>query len=142
MRLHLRTMALVNVVPIDHVERPIRSLPDVDDLARAIVEIDEVVAVGADESAAFPLGNIGIDALAVDIPHKDLSRPVPERPLNDRQSCVGVTTASRVAHVISLVRIGADIMAMVRDGLDVVVGVRVEMLSRLSLVTRSLDDME
>ena len=62
--------------------------------------------------------------------------------LRDAQARVCVAAARRVAAVVAAVRRGAEEMTVIGDGLDVVVGVRVEMLPGLPLVARALDDVE
>ena len=54
---------------------------------------------------------------------------------------MGVAAAGAVGAVVAAVRVGADVVAVVGDRLDVVVGVRVEVRARLPLVAAALDDV-
>src|SRR3954447_19905232 len=63
-------VTLVFVIPIDHVNGSIRSLLQVDDLRPTIIEIDEIGRVVANESGTLALGNIHINARAVNVIHE------------------------------------------------------------------------
>lgn len=137
MRLALGAVALVQVIPVNHPQRPIGPA-DVHDLARLVVEIDEVRAVVRDVAAALALQHVHVDARAVDVVHEHIAADAvgPARVLRDAQARVCVAAARRVAAVVAAVRRGAEEMTVIGDGLDVVVGVRVEMLPGLPLVAR------
>ena len=60
----------------------------------------------------------------------------------DHRAGVGVAAAGRIRSAVAGVRpLVADLVHVVGDRLDVVVGVRVEVLAGLPLVSRALDDV-
>src|SRR5207302_5543974 len=87
-------VALVLIVPIDHVNGAIRPGLEIDDLRPAIVEIYQVRRVMADKTRTAALENVLVDAGAVDIVHEDLAailgRPIVA--LVHEQTRVGVST--------------------------------------------------
>src|SRR5258708_3836699 len=60
----------------------------------------------------------------------------------DHGAAVGVAAAGGIAAVVAAVRVGADIVEMVGDGVDVGVSVRVEMVAGLAQIPPPLDDVE
>ena|ERR1043165_957999 len=63
-------VALVFVVPIDHVNCAVGTGLEIDDLGPAIVKINEVMAVVADKAGALALRDIHVDASAMDVVHE------------------------------------------------------------------------
>ena len=57
----------------------------------------------------------------------------------DHRARVGMAAAGRVGAAVAAVRVGAQVVPVVGDGLDVVVRVRIEMLARLALVAAALN---
>ena len=66
----------------------------------------------------------------------------PGAALVDHQAAVGVAAAGAVGAAVAAVRVRAVPVQVVGDGLDVVVGVRVEVRARLPLIAAALDDVE
>ena len=99
----------------------------------------------ADVARALPLQPIGVGAAAVDVVHEDrvavLRRPGVAAEV-DHRAGVRVAAAGRRRSAVAGVRpLPSDPVHVIGDGLDVVVGVRVEVLARLPLVARALDDV-
>ena len=141
----LRAVALVLVVPVDDVDVAVGAVPEVEHLAPRVVGLQEVGAVRGDVARALRLQPIDVDAAAVDVVHEDgvaiLLGPGVAAEI-DHRAGVGVAAAGRVGPAVAGVRsLVADPVQVIGDRLDVVVGVRVEVLARLPLVARALDDV-
>ena len=144
-------VALLAVVPVDHVNIAVRARLDADDLRPRVVGDEEVGRVRADEAGALGLQDVAVDPGAVDVIHEEraavLGRPCV--PLVDHRPRVGVAAArgegrgggqGRLAPPGMVADI-ADIVAVVRDRLDVVEGVGLEVLPCLPLVPGARDDV-
>ena len=87
------------------------------------------------------LEDIAIDPGPVDVVHEEraavLGRPGAAQV--DHRAGVGMAAAGGVGPAVAAMRVGAEVMPVIGDGLDVVVGVGIEMLARLPLVPASLD---
>ena len=143
--LGIAAVALVLVVPVDHVDAAVGAVAEVEHLAPRVVGQQEVRAVRGDVARALPLQPIGVGAAAVDVVHEDrlavLARPGVAAEVDHRPG-VGVAAAGRCRAAVAGVRsLAPDPVDVVGDGLDVVVDVRVEVLAGLPLVSRALDDV-
>ena len=72
-------MALVLVGPVGEVNRTIQVVAEVEDLRPPVVEVEEVRPVMPHVARTAELGNIHVDALAVDVPHEEIAT-IPLRP--------------------------------------------------------------
>ena len=92
-----------------------------------------------------PLGveDVAVDPGPVDVVHEEraavLGRPGAAQV--DHRPGVGVAAAGRVGPAVAAVRVGAQVVAVIGDRLDVVIGVGIEVLARLPLVAAPLDDV-
>ena len=141
-------MADLDVGPIAQVEGAIRTHALRHRNERGVIAAEEVVAVMADETAAGGLDLVRDKTMAVEIT-KD------EHPaigfgeiiaVIDGQTRVGVTAADDIGAFWDLERIramdpAARVVRMVGNRLDVVVGERIEVLARLTLVAGAGQDM-
>src|SRR5262249_13679674 len=97
--------------------------------------------VMADETRALSLENVVVHALAVDVVHEDRVAIFvrPNATQVDHRAAMGVATTCITRPAIAGVRRRADVVAMLRDRLNVGVGIGLEMLTRLALVASALD---
>src|SRR5688500_9681863 len=99
--------------------------------------------MAADVAAAARFQNIHGDPLAVDVVHENLPA-VFLRPLAaevNHRAGVSVATAGCVALAVAAVRVGAEVVYVIGDRLDVIVRVRIEMLPGLTLISSALNDV-
>src|SRR5437763_6326083 len=73
MAIRVVMMALVLVVPIDHIHRSLGPLLKIDDLRPAIVEIDWVRRMMTDKSRTFPFERVLVDTGAMDVVHESFA---------------------------------------------------------------------
>ena len=144
-QLRVGAVALVLVVPVDHVHRAVGAVLEVQHLAPGIVGEQEVGAVRRRVARSRSLQAVHVRPEAVDVVHEDrvaiLRRPA-VAPEIDHRAGVGVAAAGRARAAVGGVRsLRADPVPVIGDGLDVVVGVRIEVLARLPLVPSALDDV-
>src|ERR1700693_1473990 len=85
-----------------------------------------------------------MEAAAVDVAHEHLAaiRRRPGTAQVDHGAAVGVPAAGAVGAIVASVRAAADVMAVGGNGLDCVVGVRVEVFAGLPMITPALDNVE
>ena len=144
-QLRVGAVALVLVVPVDHVHRAVGAVLEVQHLAPGIVGEQEVRAVRRRVTRSRSLQAIHVRPEAVDVVHEDraaiLRRPA-VAPEIDHRAGVGVAASGRARAAVGGMRpLLAHPVAVIGDGLDVVVGVRIEVLVRLPLVPSALDDV-
>ncbi len=144
-------MARVFVVPVDQVHGSVRGVLHVDAAEPAVVGFQKILAVTTDVAAALRFQNVAVNAVAMDVVEEQLAavllRPVVAEV--NHGSAVSVSAAGVVGsfwHVgfVTPPRVVLDVARVVQvvgDGLDVVVGVRVEVVPRLSLIAGSGDDV-
>ena len=144
-------MACVLVVPVDQVHSSVRGVLHVDAAEPAVVGFQKILAVTTDVAAALRFQNVAVDAVAVDVVEEQfasvLLRPVVAEV--NHGSAVSVSAAGVVGsfwHVrfVTPPRVVFDVAGVVQvvgDGFDIVVGVRVEVLTRLPLIAGSRDDV-
>ena len=96
-----------------------------------------------DVARAITGEDVRVDPVAVDVVHEDrVPVLIRERVSEvDHRAAVGVPTADRVRDPVARVGARPEVVEVVRDRLDVVVDVRVEVLAALPVVTRALDDV-
>ena len=92
-------------------------------------------------AAALALGHVHVQALAVDVPHEELAvillGPAPAEIAHEAR--VRVTAARRVGTRVAAVRRPAEVVAVVGDGLEVVVDKRVDgLLAGLGEILREV----
>ncbi len=138
---HVVVVALVLVVPIDHEDAAVGPVLEADDLRPEIVGQEEVGGVRADETRTAGLQDVAVDPSPVDVVHEQralvLGRPGTAQ--IDHRPRVRMAAAGGVGPAVAAVRVGPQVMPVVGDRLDVVVGIGIEMLARLPLVPASLD---
>ena len=119
-----------------------------------VVGAHEIGGVFADVGAAFGVGVVGDEAMAVEVAEEELVAVGggEEVALVDGEAAVGVAAAEGVGVVVGEAGAGgfvevdvgaqaAGVVGVVGDGLDVFVGVRVEVLAGLALVAAAGDDV-
>src|SRR6185369_5461753 len=138
-------VALVLVVPIDHVNRAVGPGLQIDDLRPLVIEVDEIGSVMADEAGTLALGNVHVDARAVDVIHEDFSAILlrPTVLLINQESSMGVAAASRGAAGVAGVRaFVAGPMDVIGNRFDLVVNVRIKMRTSLASEAAALNHVE
>ena len=138
-------VALILVIPINQINRAVRAFLQIHNLRPAIIEADGVRGMMADKARAAAFQHIHVQARAVDVIHQNFSTELggPVVALINHQARVSVAAAElRAAGDVRLIPLIARVVQMVGDGFDVVVGVRIEMRTRLSLVTSALDHVK
>ena len=144
MAVDVAVMALVLVVPVDHVDAAVGAVPEADDLRPAVVGQQEIGGVRGRRSpspsgrAMSRLSRAPWMLFMKIEPRYSLG---PGAALVDHGAGVGVAAAGAVGAAVAAVRVGAEVVAVVGDRLDVVVGVRVEVRPGLALVAAALDDV-
>ena len=142
------------VAPVADIEGAIRAdfLRDGDEVH--VVRPEEVGGVFADVGAGVRVGVVRDEAMAVEVAEEELVaiRRREEAALVDGEAAVRVTAAERVGVVVHHACAGrfveadigsriAGVVRVVGDGLDVFIGVRVEVLPGLSVVSPTGDDV-
>ena len=145
------SMARVLVVPVDQVHASVRGVFHVDAAEPAVVGFQKILSVTTDVAAALRLQNVAVDAVAVDVVEEQFAsvflRPVVAEV--NHGSAVSVSAAGVIGsfwHIgfVAPPRVVFDVAGVVQvvgDGFDIVVGVRVEVLTRLPLIAGSGDDV-
>src|SRR5262249_11884147 len=102
------------------------------------------LAVRRDVAGAFRFEDIHVDAPAVDVAHEELAAIFgrPGAAEVTHQAAMGVSAAGAVGFVVARPRVGPLPMQMIGDGLDVVIGVRIEVGAGLAMIAAPLDDVE
>ena len=97
-------VALVLVVPVDHVHGSVRAVPEVQHLAPRIVGLQEVGPVGCGVSGSLPLQAIHVGPGAMDVVHEDrvavFLRPVVAAEI-DHRAGMRVTAAGRIGSAVA-----------------------------------------
>ena len=134
-------MAGVLVVPVDQVHVAVRPGLQRQRNRPLVVRQEEVrVAVG-DVTAPARFDLIDVEPVAVQVAHEQLAVVLlrPRSALVAHEARVGVPAAGAVAAAVAAVRRRPDVVPVVRDGLDVVERVRVEVRAALPAVPAALD---
>ena len=131
-------VALVLVVPVDHVHRAVGAVAEVQHLAPRVVGVEEVLAVGGGIAGAAALQHVDVGAMPVNVVHEDRAavfrRPAVAAEV-DHRAGVSVAAAGRIRSAVAGVRpVLADPVHVVGHRLDVVEDVGVEVPARLPLV--------
>ena len=134
------------VVPVDEVDVAVGAVAQVDEAAtQASLASRKSGPWLADVAGALRLQHVHVEPLAVDVAHEDLAAVLrgPGAAEVDHRRRSGRGRRRRESErLLPPCGVGADVVAVVGDRLDVVVGVRVEVLARLALVAAALDDVE
>ena len=121
---HLGT-ANVSIVPIEHVDRPLRSDLHTEADPLGVVGQQEILAVPADKSRPLGFQHIGEHGVFMDVGHKQL---------------VAIALGKGVGKIDPRTTMGRT-MAMVRNRLDITIDVRIEMAATLPLIDATGDDV-
>ena len=142
--LHVPGVAGLLVVPVDHKDVAVGTILKVDEPGPSIVGEQKVRPMTGDIARPLRPRHIHVEAMAVDVAHEKLIaiRVGPTAAEVDHQAAVGVAPAGAVGLVVAAVGIRAEVVEMIGDRLDVVVGVGVEMLTTLPMIPRPLNDVK
>jgi hypothetical protein len=141
--IHLVVVALVLVVPVDHVHAAVRPVLEVDDLRPGVVGKQEVRRMRAQETGAARREDVPVDPRAVDVVHEQRSA-ILRRPgiaEVDHRPGMGMAAPRRVRTTIAAVGRESEIMTMIGDGLDILIRVGIEVQAGLTLVAAPLRDV-
>jgi len=138
-------VAFIFIVPVDDVDLTIGSVAQVEHLGPFVVGEEEVGCGVADVTGAARGEEIHIEARAVDVVHDELVAVFGGPVIGEIDHGPGVGVAppcSAGGGSIGIVPLVADPVTMFGDGGDIGVGVGVEVLAPLTMVARSLNDVE
>ena len=134
-------MAGLAVIPVDQVDRAVRTGLEVDASEPGVVSEQEIVAVLADEPRSLGNEHVGVETVSMDVGHEDPTAPLARESVRlvDHRAAVSMSAPDRGGPTVARVRCGAEVVPVVGDRLDVVVDVRVEVVARLPLVAAPLE---
>src|SRR5699024_738942 len=145
MHFRIRAVALVLVIPVNGIYRPARTVAEGQPLRPCIIGEQKILPVTTYITGAFPLNNVSVDPVAVDIIHPE-RMPVQPPAFGahvEHGSGMRVPSACRPRPIITCMRpVIPHPMHMIPMRFDILIDVRTEMLSGLPLKPRSLDHME
>ena len=139
----LNAVALIFVVPIDHVNLAIGPGLQAHDLRPGVVGQQKIGGVPADEAGTGGFEDVAVQACPVNVVHEDRAAVFlgPDVAIVNQGPGVRVAASHFVGSAVAGVRRRAEIMTVVGDCLDVVINVRIEVLAGLTFVSPSLDHM-
>ena len=131
----LGSVAGLLVVPVEQEDIAVGPVAEIDEACPRVVGQQEIVAVRRHESRASRMQQIRVEPVPVDVPHHHLAAIFlgPGIPQVNHQPAVSVAAAGLVAAVVAAVWRRTHVMAVIGDGDDVGVGVRIEMRAGLPL---------
>src|SRR6516225_2860516 len=137
-------MAGLFVIPIDQENIAVGSISEIDKPCPSVVGQKEIRAMSSVVTGSLGLQVVHIQTPAVNVAHEPLVAIFLgscAAQVNHR-AAMGVSAAGTVGSVVTPMGRGADIVDMVRNGGDVRIRERIEMVSGLSVVACTLDDVE
>src|SRR5690606_443059 len=138
-------MTLVFIVPVVYKYRPAGGNPEIDPLRPEIIGIDKIFAVTRRIARPGTLGDVHVDPEAVDVVHKNripIDAPMLIAQVEHRSGMGMPATGGGRPEVAGMRPLVAQPVHVIGDGLDIVVGIGIEVFAALPMVPRSLYHME